>query len=156
MTSSLYVWLMVKDASPAMSEPPIDIDESSYSAVDRRQRNSYLRKFLPAMLAYGIVLIVVMALVDEDTAGARFWILLPLIPLAVAGSAYFRFVQRSDEFVQRTQLQAMSVGFAAAIFTSLGFGFFGIFGTIPEYSGFLIFGAAFLAWAATLALTHND
>jgi hypothetical protein len=41
----------------------------------------------------------------------------------------------------------------AGIFAALGLGLDGIFGDLPNASGFIIFGVAMMAWTAALAIT---
>ena len=56
------------------------------SAEDKRQRDSYLREFLPAIATFGIVLTVVLNTVDENTSGARLWVVTPVVPMLAAFS----------------------------------------------------------------------
>jgi len=143
-----------------INEPP-DLElpsqrEPKLSAADKRQRNHYLREFIPAMLAYVVVLLVVLPLVDDVTTAARFWVLLPLVPLVAVAVAIYRSVQRADEYGRLIQLESMALGFGAMILTSLTFGFLGIVGVALAFSGFLIFAAGMLTWALSIAFRWGD
>ena len=66
------------------------------SAEDKRQRDSYLREFIPAIVTFHIVLAIVLTTVDEQTSGARLWVLLPVLPMIGVAVALFRAVQRAE------------------------------------------------------------
>ena len=136
--------------------PTSGIDEPKLSATDRRQRNTYLREFVPAITAYAIVLAAVLVAVDEDTPGAAIWILLPVLPLIGVAVAVYRSVKRADEYSRLLQLEAMALGFGATTIASLILGFLGIVGAAPDYGGWLIFSAGMLTWALSLGLRNND
>ena len=93
-----------------------------------------------------------MALVDESSPSAKYWLLLPIVPLLGVMVAVYRSLQRCDEYSRLVQLEAMSVGFAAALVTSLIFGFLGVAGVSTTYAGFVVFGAAMGTWGLTLGL----
>lgn len=126
-------------------------EERKYSTTDIRHRNIYLREFLPAMVGYGIVLAVVLSVVDENTSGARVWILLPVVPLALVAVAVYRSVQRADEYSRLLQLESMALGFGASILTALVFGFLGVVGVALTWSGWIVFAAGMLTWGLSLA-----
>lgn len=135
--------------------PAVPIEEPKWSETDKRERNRYLREFLPAMAAYAIILTIVISLVDEDTAGARFWILLPVLPMVAAALAVYRSVQRADEYSRLIQLESLALGFGVMIIASLVFGFLGVVGVALTYSGWLIFSAGMVTWGVTLGLRAN-
>lgn len=133
-----------------------EVDGPKLSAADRRQRNKYLREFVPAITAYAIILAVVVSTVDEATPGAEIWILLPLIPLIGAAVAIYRSVRRADEYSRLLQMEAMALGFGAAMIASLILGFVGIVGVALTFGGWLVFAAGMLTWALSLAFRGND
>lgn len=126
------------------------MDEPIYSNQDVLARNKYLREFLPFMLAYGVVLVATLSIVDEDTPGAAAWHLLPVLPLAGAMWAYFRQLQRADEYARQLQVTAMAIGFGIMLLTSTIFGFLAIGGVVVAWSPWIIGGAGFLACFGSL------
>lgn len=128
------------------------IDEPKLSETDRRQRNQYLREFLPAMTGYAVILTAVLSFVDEDSASARYWYLLPVLPMIAMGFALFRSLQRADEYTRLIQLEAMGLGFAGALLASLVMGFLGVAGVSTTYAGWLIFGVGMGTWGLAFGL----
>ncbi len=130
---------------PEMVEPP-------YSEGDIRQRNRYLREFLPAMTAYGLVLALVLSQVDESSTWAPFWYVLPVVPMIGVAVAVYRSVRRSDEYARLLQLESMALGFGAAIIASLVFGFLGVVEVGLGWGPWVIFGVAMATWGISLGL----
>lgn len=129
-----------------------EIHEPKLSAADRRERTQYLKEFGPAIGGYVVVLIAVLTLVDEDADGARVWYLLPVVPMVFAGLAVYRSVQRSDEYGRLVQLEAMALGFAAAMLAAVTIGFLGVTGVAWTFAGWLVFGAGMFTWALAVGL----
>lgn len=84
----------------------------------RPVQRDYLRRFLPAMLAYAVVLIAAMfALRHVEATLLRALIALtPLLPIALAAGAMLRFLRDSDELERRVELEAMAL--AALLLTT--------------------------------------
>ncbi len=122
------------------------------SAEDKRQRNSYLREFIPAIVTFGIVLAVVETTVDAGTPGARLWVLLPVVPMIGVAIALYRAVQRSDEYGRVVMLECMAIGFGVSMIVAMSLGFLGGIGVAWTYGGWLVFGAGMTAWSGTLLL----
>ena len=80
------------------------------SAEDKRQRNSYLREFLPAIVTFWILLAIVQNTVDENTSGARLWVLVPVLPMIGVAFALYRATQRADEYGRIVMLECMALG----------------------------------------------
>ncbi len=120
------------------------------SAEDKRQRNSYLREFIPALAVFGILLAVVEVGVDENTSGARLWVLLPVLPMIGVAVALYRAVQRADEYGRIVMLECMALGFGVAMVTAMGLGFLGGIGAAWTFGGWLVFGAGMTTWSLTL------
>jgi len=91
----------------------------------RRNLRVYFLELGGAVLVFMVVVFLVRALVDFDTAGD--WkfgaALLPLIPLAAAAIAIHRHIRRSDEMVREIILRGMALGFAFALAASATIGF---------------------------------
>ena len=120
------------------------------SAEDKRQRNSYLREFLPAIVLFGILQAAVEVTVDENTTGARLWVLLPVLPMIGVAVALYRAVQRADEYGRIVMLECMALGFGASMITAMAIGFLGGVGVAWTFGGWLIFGVGMTTWGLTL------
>lgn len=120
------------------------------SAADKRMRNSYLREFIPAIACFGILQVIVEVTVDENTSGARLWVLLPVLPLIGIAVALCRAVQRADEYGRIVMLECMALGFGVAMVVSIGLGFLAGVGATWTFSGWLVFGAGMTTWSGAL------
>ena len=120
------------------------------SAADKRQRDSYLREFLPAIALFGILQAVVEITVDESTSGARLWVLLPMLPMIGIAVALYRAVQRADEYGRIVMLECMALGFGASMITAMALGFLGGLGVAWTFGGWLVFGAGMTTWSMSL------
>jgi len=124
--------------------------EPAWSAGDRQRRNAYFKEFIPAILAYAVILVLVLVLVDQESSWAWLWWQLPILPMVGVGVAFYRFLRQADEYIRTVQFQTMAVGFAAGIFASLVFGFLGIAGITTRATGWVVFGVAVAAWMVSL------
>ncbi|MEZ5243663.1 MAG: hypothetical protein R2707_01090 [Acidimicrobiales bacterium] len=120
------------------------------STADKHQRDSYLREFLPAIALFGILQAIVEITVDENTTGARLWVLLPVLPMIGVAVALYRAVQRADEYGRIVMLECMALGFGAAMITAMALGFLGGIGSTWAWGGWLVFGAGMTTWGLTL------
>lgn len=120
------------------------------SAADKDMRNSYLREFIPAIACFGILLAIVEVTVDENTSGARLWVLLPVLPMIGIAVALYRAVQRADEYGRIVMLECMALGFGVAMIVAMGLGFLGGVGATWTYGGWVVFGAGMTAWSVAL------
>ncbi|WP_049621591.1 hypothetical protein [Frateuria defendens] len=85
----------------------------------------YQREFLPAMLAYAAVMLVLWPLTRriEDTGLKALLALLPMLPLGLAIRAMVRLVMRTDELDQRIHLTALGVSSAVVGMACMSAGF---------------------------------
>lgn len=120
------------------------------SAEDKRQRDSYLREFIPAIVTFHIVLAIVLTTVDEQTSGARLWVLLPVLPMIGVAVALFRAVQRADEYGRIVMLECMALGFGVSMIVAMALGFLGMIGVAWTFGGWLVFGAGMTTWSGAL------
>lgn len=120
------------------------------SAADRRQRDSYLREFIPAIALFGILLAIVEITVDPDTPRARLWVLLPVLPMIGVAVALYRAVQRADEYGRIVMLECMALGFGTSMITAMALGFLGGVGVAWTFGGWLVFGVGMTTWGLTL------
>lgn len=128
-------------------------DEPKWSQGDIRQRNQYLREFLPGMVAYGVILVVVLSTVDEESSWAPFALLLPVLPMVWVCIAVYRSLQRADEYTRTIQLESMALGFGAGVIASLAFGFVGMVDVGLGWGPWAIFSVAMATWG--LAVTYR-
>ena len=122
------------------------------SAADKRQRNSYLREFIPAIALFGILQAAVEINVDANTSGARLWVLLPVLPMIGIAVALYRAVQRADEYGRIVMLECMALGFGASMITAMALGFLGGVGVAWTFGGWLVFGVGMTTWSLTLLI----
>ena len=148
MTRSLYCRGMAKSSDT--TNPESASRGPRLSAEDKRQRDSYLREFIPAIVLFGILLAVVEVTVDANTPGAWLWVLLPVLPMIGVAAALYRAVQRADEYGRIVMLECMALGFGAAMITAMGLGFLGGIGVAWTFGGWLVFGAGMATWSVTL------
>lgn len=120
------------------------------SAADKQMRNSYLREFIPAIACFGILQAIVEITVDENTAGARFWVLLPMLPMIGIAVALYRVVQRADEYGRIVMLECMALGFGVSMIVAMSLGFLAGVGATWAFSGWLVFGAGMTTWGGAL------
>jgi hypothetical protein len=92
--------------------------------VDANERR-YLREFLPAMVAYAVVLIISVWLIKHQVhPGLRMpFALLPMIPALVALWAAIRYFRGLDELQRRIQFDGLAFSFVATCLIALTWGF---------------------------------
>ncbi len=123
-----------------------------FSAADRRNMISYTREFVPAMVAYALILILVLTFVDQDSAAAKFWILLPIVPLLFVVAAVYRSLQRADEYGRLIQLEGMALAFGASMIAAVVFGFLGVAGVATVASGWIVFVVGMMTWGVSVSV----
>lgn len=87
----------------------------------REPQRRYLREFMPAMIAYFIILFSIIPMLKHvHTAPLKALLaLLPVVPIVFVMRAVLRLLQGSDELEQKQQLEAISI--AAMTVTLLSF-----------------------------------
>lgn len=127
------------------------------SRADRTRRQAYLKEFVPAMVAYAVVLSAVLAAVDPDARFAWAWMLVPMLPCLWVIRAVARDLGRADEYSRLVQLEAMAVGFGVAMAASLTMMFLAAGGVSTRTAGVIPFCAGMFAWGlAAYALKRRD
>jgi hypothetical protein len=126
------------------------------SAEDKRQRNSYLREFIPAIVTFWILLAIVQNAVDETTSGARLLVLLPVLPMIGVAIALYRATQRADEYGRIVMLECMALGFGVSMIAAMALGFLGTIGVAWTFGGWLVFGAGMTTWGLALLVRNLD
>lgn len=127
------------------------LDRSEQSRGDRARAWAYIREFVPAMLTYCVVLVLVLTFGDLDgTSPWRFvWAVLPVLPLIWVGIAVVRHLRRLDDYQQRLTLLSLGVGFAVAMVAAVTMGLLGAAGLQTPVTPWIIFGAGMFAWGVT-------
>lgn len=136
------------------------IDEPKMSEGDRDRLRTYHREFFPGIVVYGVVVIATALLVGDDPAmPKRLLLLLPLVPALWSARAIARSLGRADEFERATQLEAMAVGFGAAMVASMTVGFLGMHAEpnrFNQVSPWIIYSVGMGAWGLTLSLKNRQ
>ena len=126
------------------------------SQGDIDKRNSYSRDFWPGVVGYLVALPVTLAIVGQDPDPAlRMLMILPVIPSLWIVRAVVRFLRRCDERERLIQLEAMAIGFAAAIVSTMTIGFVGLPGNATlfnQLAPWIAFTIAMLGWGLTVGV----
>jgi hypothetical protein len=116
---------------------------------------AYVREFGLAMVAYVVVLLISVSLVDKvDQPVKTVVALVPLIPAGFALMAYLRFVSRMDELGRRIQLEALAFGFGAAGMLTFAYGFLENAG-FPQLSYTWVFPLMIALWGVGGAIASR-
>lgn len=128
-----------------------NLDKSGPSRGDRARARAYVREFVPAMLAYCVVLVLVLTFGDlGGTSPWRFvWAVLPVLPLIWVCLAVVRHLRRLDDYQQRLTLLSLGVGFAVAMAAAVTMGLLGAAGLQTPIAPWIIFGAGMAGWGIT-------
>ena len=112
----------------------------------RAAARTYTRELGLAMAAYVIVVLISIRVVGGlDQPIKTLVALTPLIPAALALSAYLRFLARMDELGRRVQLEALAFGFGAAGMLTFAYGFLENAG-FPQLSYIWVFPTMIALW----------
>jgi hypothetical protein len=135
------------------------LDKGEGSRGDRARARAYLKDFLPGVIGYFLILLVVLVFGDLDgTSPGRFlWALLPVIPAIWVVRALIRHLGRIDDFQRGRLLQGIAVGFAVAMISAITLGFLGIAGLDMRFAGWIIYVAGMAGWliASGIAAARN-
>ncbi len=117
----------------------------------------YMRQFIPAMIAYSIVLVAAMWLLDRLGDGSLWRIpvaVLPMIPIGFALRAYLIFLNGADELQRRIQLNGVAFAAGATGMVTLTYGFLENAG-FPTLSWIWIFPMIIAFWGIGSALAER-
>ena len=125
-----------------------NLDKPEPSRGDRDRARAYLREFVPGMVGYLLVLVLVITFGGLDgTSSWRFvWALLPAVPLVWVVIAVIRHLRRVDEFQQRLLLQGFAAGFGVAMGAAVTMGLLEAAGLQSQMTPWIIFGAGMFGW----------
>ncbi|MGJ3240881.1 MAG: hypothetical protein ACFE0Q_19390 [Anaerolineae bacterium] len=93
---------------------------------NKHSSRSHLLRFVLAMVAYGVIVLLMPALVravGTDHPVRYALALLPLLPLIVAFNAYLWFMRQLDELQRLIQFEAVAISMAGTLFITLTLGF---------------------------------
>lgn len=124
------------------------------SQGDRDRGRAFYREFVPAMMAYGLLLVLVLVFgkLDGHSPWRFGWAVLPVVPIGWVLWAVARHLRRVDEMQQRLMLQGLGIGFAASMLASVTAGFLGIAGLDMRFVGWIIYGIGMAGWAIGAAV----
>ena len=124
-------------------------NDTERTNTERRAARAYVSEFLPAVVGYGIVLAIVVATVDFDTAGRWKYpvALLPVIPAMWGAVAIARNLDRIDELQRSIHLSGMALGFGMAMVAALTLGFLAMAGFDGGRVGpWIIYSIGMIGW----------
>ena len=100
-------------------------------------RRRYLREFVPAMVAYLVLLVVSLLLLKQVEAPAlrAAAALLPVVPIALVLRAIVRYIRDADELQRRIELEAVSLATALVSLVYMAGGFLQLAKVIDIPSG---------------------
>ncbi|GCE21587.1 hypothetical protein [Dictyobacter kobayashii] len=118
---------------------------------------TYLKEFSAAMIAYVIVLLVAITVINASPASA-WWryplALTPVIPAIFGMIAYIRFIRRMDELQRRIQFEALAIAFASAGILTFSYGFLELVG-LPHINWIFVFPFMIMLWGISSGFTSR-
>lgn len=108
----------------------------------------YLIEFGGAMLAYAVVLVVTITLLNNTDPGSGWRVplaLAPMAPVVFALLAFVRYFGRMDELQRRVQLEALAFAFGGTALITFGYGFLQVVG-FPQVSWFFVWPIMAALW----------
>ncbi|WP_432544478.1 hypothetical protein [Kineococcus sp. SYSU DK002] len=133
------------------------LDSTAPSSGDRARTRAYLRDFAPAMAAYVVAIVVVVAWggLDGQSPWRFAWAMLPVLPVLGVVRAVVRGLRRSDEYAQLVQLRGLAVGFAVTVVACVVLGMLAVAGLDVPAGPWLAFGAGMASWAVATAVASR-
>ena len=95
------------------------------ASKDQSVSKTFVFEFLGAMIAYAVVVLISVSLLNHGPSEAWWRIplaLTPIIPIFFALRAFLRYFHRIDELQQRIQLEALAVSFGVTCIVTFGYG----------------------------------
>jgi uncharacterized protein YacL len=114
----------------------------------------YTRQFISAMLAYAILLIVAVVLVERvsSTPLRVLLALLPVVPTMLGLFAFIRFLNQMDELQQRIQLSAIAFASGATAMLTFAYGLLESLADFSHIPWTFVFPLMVLLWGLGLAV----
>jgi len=116
----------------------------------------YLRELGLASVAYAVVLIIAITLINR-LPGSPWRVPLALLPVIPAGFmlvALVRFLERIDELQRRIQLEAIALSAGATAIVTFAYGFLELVG-FPHLPLIWIFPLMIVLWGISLAISSR-
>lgn len=119
--------------------------------MGERTGRRYLLEFGGALLAYAVVLVAVILLVNGTSSGSGWRVplaLLPMVPLVFALFAFVRYMGRIDELQRRIQFEALAFAFGGTALLTFGYGFLQSIAGYPQVNWFAVWPVMAVLWLA--------
>lgn len=125
---------------------------------DRARTRAYLIDFVPAMVAYCILLPLVIRFGGLDGASpSRFlWAMLPLLPALGVVRAVWRHLNRLDEYQLALATRSLAVGFGVMIVAAVTVGFLDMAGLELPAVPWIIYGLGMMGWVVGASLVSRS
>lgn len=111
----------------------------------------YLVELGGAILAYAVVLLVAVTLVNNTDVGSGWRVplaLAPMVPAMFMVVAFARYMGRVDELQRRVQLEALAFAFGGTALLTFGYGFLQLFAGFPQVNWFAVWPIMAMLWMA--------
>ena len=108
----------------------------------------YNRELIGSIVAYAILLVIVIYLVDgpfEDSNLRYILVVLPMIPVIFTVRAIVRYLNDTDELERELQLKSLAISLAGTAFITFTYGFLERVG-LPKISMFSIWPLIAILW----------
>lgn len=121
------------------------------SRLDAERKATYLRRFVPAIAIYLVLIAGLSIAIDEESSARWVWYLLPAVPLLWIAYALVRDVFAADDYQRVLITRAMSIGFGTAMIAASIVGLLGVGGVSGRWGGWVVFAAGLLGWSISAA-----
>ncbi|KYJ97844.1 hypothetical protein M4D51_05855 [Microbacterium sp. p3-SID338] len=132
-----------------------DVDDSRFSAHERKASRRYLLEMIPGLaLMLGSLAVLMQA--PSETSDAVLQTVAAVVAMGGAGwvvVAVWRHLRRAAEYEKRALLVTFSVSFAATTLTAFGFGLASLVGAQVAASEWLILSAGLMTWCIAGVVT---
>lgn len=113
---------------------------------------------MPAVVGYGVAVVVATTVVGDRVDSVWDWalILLPVLPALWGVRAIARHLRRVDEYLRQLKLEAVAMGFGAAMITALTLGFMGAAGLATKAAGWIVYFVGMVTAAVALKVLGRN
>ncbi|HEU4568706.1 MAG TPA: hypothetical protein VFR99_11785 [Marmoricola sp.] len=131
--------------------------DKDVSAGDRARSRAYAREFIPGLLGYAVVLVLVVAFGGLDgTSPWRFvWAALPAVPAVWMVWAVWRYVQRADEYQRVLLLGKLALSFGVMVVTSVTLGLLVAAGLPAGSTPWIIYASGMITWVVSALFVRD-
>lgn len=116
----------------------------------------YVRRFVPAMIGYVVLLVPAILIINRFPAAPWRYavVLVPIVPLAFVARAVVGFLRETDELQRRMQLEALGFAFGVGSVITFAVGLLQIVG-LPTLSWMFVWPVFAVLWVLGLALAKR-